>query len=159
MVPDIRIDNSYFSLDENVFCVKIQEHRSRMYKHANRPVPLQNIRLNFTENPYHRVIRGNTYNLRTSTSGIIRLNSHLSTPQHEPRFQRQQQLHFHHHSQLPPPPQHQQVMHHATPVRQVPKRVGITVVLMRSGAASSVNVRLHVMQLQDPLPSGHCMGA
>ena len=125
MVPDIRIDNSDFSLDENVFCVKIQEHRSRMYKHANRPVPLQNIRLNFTENPYHRVIRGNTYNLRTSTSGIIRLNSHLSTPQHEPRFQRQQQLHFHHHSQLPPPPpQHQQVMHHATPVRQVPKRVG-----------------------------------
>ena len=83
MVPDIRIDNSDFSLDENVFCVKIQEHRSRMYKHANRPVPLQNIRLNFTENPYHRVIRGNTYNLRTSTSGIIRLNSHLSTPQHE----------------------------------------------------------------------------
>ena len=119
-----QIDNSDFSLDENVFCVKIQEHRSRMYKHANRPVPLQNIRLNFTENPYHRVIRGNTYNLRTSTSGIIRLNSHLSTPQHEPRFQRQQQLHFHHHSQPPPPPQHQQVMHHATPVRQMPKRVG-----------------------------------
>ena len=104
--------------------IQIQEHRSRMYKHANRPVPLQNIRLNFTENPYHRVIRGNTYNLRTSTSGIIRLNTHLSTPQHEPRhgYQRQQ-LHFHHHQQQQPP-QHQQVLHHVTPIRQMPKRVG-----------------------------------
>ena len=113
--------------------LQIQEHRSRMYKHANRPVPLQNIRLNFTENPYHRVIRGNTYNLRTTSSGIIRLNSHLSTPQHEPRLHRQQQqpLHFYSHQQYNPQqyhqpgvPQHQQVIHHATPLRQVPKKVG-----------------------------------
>ena len=53
---------------------QLQEHRTRLYKHANRPVPLQNIRLNISENPYHRVIRGNTYNLRTtSSSGIVRL--------------------------------------------------------------------------------------
>ena len=107
--------------------IQIQEHRSRMYKHANRPVPLQNIRLNFTENPYHRVIRGNTYNLRTTSSGIIRLNSHLSTPQHEPRLP-QRGLHFYHQQ----PPVLQQIQqpaphsHHATPIRQLPKRVRFT---------------------------------
>ncbi len=96
-----------------------------MYKHANRPVPLQNIRLNFTENPYHRVIRGNTYNLRTSSSGIIRLSSHLSTPQHEPRIQHRlhfQQHNFFHQNNQPPPPQ-VQIPHHLTPIRQLPKRV------------------------------------
>ena len=90
----------------------LQETRTRMYKHANRPVPLQNIRLNFTENPYHRVIRGNTYNLRTTSSGLVRLNTHLSTPQHIQR----QHLYF--------PPVHQAPhQQQATPIRHTPKKV------------------------------------
>ena len=91
----------------------LQETRTRMYKHANRPVPLQNIRLNFTENPYHRVIRGNTYNLRTTSSGLVRLNTHLSTPQHIQR----QHLYF--------PPVHQSPtgQPQPTPIRHTPKKV------------------------------------
>ena len=97
----------------------LQETRTRMYKHANRPVPLQNIRLNFTENPYHRVIRGNTYNLRTTSSGLVRLNTHLSTPQHIQR----QHLYF--------PPVHQsqttQQQQQPAPIRHTPKKVNVPV--------------------------------
>ena len=68
--------------------IQIQEHRTRLYKHANRPVPLQNIRLNISENPYHRVIRGNTYNLRSTSSGIVRLTPQ---PTQQERFLQQLQ--------------------------------------------------------------------
>lgn len=72
--------------------IQIQEHRTRLYKHANRPVPLQNIRLNIADqqNPYHRVIRGNTYNLRTTSSGIVRLTN--QAPQYQPLFFEQNRL-------------------------------------------------------------------
>ena len=104
--------------------IQIQEHRTRLYKHANRPVPLQNIRLNISENPYHRVIRGNTYNLRTSSSGIVRL-----TPQHKlnelqnERFLQQQST---------PPQQINFSQYPTTPIRQTPKKVIIFSYAVRS---------------------------
>ena len=93
----------------------IQEHRNRLYKHANRPVPLQNIRLNISENPYHRVIRGNTYNLRTSSSGLVRITPQL--PQNE-RF-----LQSLNDPMTPPQRPNQFSQYQAIHMRQTPKKV------------------------------------
>ena len=112
---------------------QLQEHRTRLYKHANRPVPLQNIRLNISENPYHRVIRGNTYNLRTtSSSGTVRLTPQ---PQNERYLQPLQPPH----SASAGTPQRQNYLlqypttsSSSTPMRQPSKKVPIRMMRARA---------------------------